>query len=75
MGCTLEPAIQSCDSCQLAITSMDVHKDIHYQVKHRLYKIMEKLCLGHLASNARSLQENNVRLVANQSTHTIVGIK
>ena len=54
---------------------MDVHKDIHYQVKHRLYKIMEKLCLGHLASNARSLQENNVRLVANQSTHTIVGIK
>ena len=29
----------------------------------------------HLASNARSLQENNVHLAANQSTHTIVGIK
>ena len=35
------------------------------------------ICLGHLASNAWSLQENNVCLAANQSTHTctIVGIK
>ena len=37
MSCTHEPVIQSCDSCQLAITSLDVHKDIDYQVKHRLY--------------------------------------
>ena len=42
MSCTLEPAIQSADtlfdSFQLTITChKDVHKDDHYQVKHRLY--------------------------------------
>ena len=41
---------------------MEVHKDVHYQVKHRLY------------SNAQSLKENNARLAANQSAHTIVAI-
>ena len=44
VSCTLEPVIQSCDTgqwipfWQLSIDrNMDVYKDIHYQVKHRLY--------------------------------------
>ena len=36
MGCTLEPAIQSCDFVQQQL-SIDHNMDIHYQVKHRLY--------------------------------------
>ena len=36
MGCTLEPAIQSCDFVQRQL-SIDHNMDIHYQVKHRLY--------------------------------------
>ena len=32
------------------------------------------ICLEHLASNAQSLKENNARLAANQSAHTIVAI-
>ena len=30
------------------------------------------MCLEHIASNAQSLKENNARLAANQSVHTIV---
>ena len=59
----LEPALQSGDTgqripfWQLSIDhNMDVHKDFHLQVKHRL-------CLGQLGINAR-LQENS------QSEHT-----
>ena len=44
MSCTLEPAMQSGNTGQrmpllkLSIDlNMDVHKDAHYQVKHRLY--------------------------------------
>ena len=44
MSCTLEPAMQSCDTGQqipflkLSIDyNMDVHKDEQYQVQHRLY--------------------------------------
>ena len=76
LSCTLGLAIQSCDTgqrilfWQLSINhNMDVHKDVHYQVKHRLY-----ICLGHLAGNARSLQENNACLAANQRARTIVAI-
>ena len=50
------------DNCQSTITWMS-YKNVHYQVKYR-----------HLASNARSLQENNARLAANQSARTIVAI-
>ena len=32
------------------------------------------ICLGHLASNTQSSQENKARLAANQSVHTIVAI-
>ena len=44
MSCTLEPAMHSGNTGQrmpllkLSIDlNMDVHKDAHYQVKHRLY--------------------------------------
>ena len=44
MSCTFEPVIQSGDSgqqihfWQLSLDhNMDVHKGVHYQVKHRLY--------------------------------------
>ena len=42
---------------------MAVHGDIHHQVKRRLYS------LGHLhvASNARSLQENNAQSLQENS--------
>ena len=42
---------------------MDVHKGVHYQVKHRLHCI----CLGHLACNARSLQQNNAKSLQENS--------
>ena len=32
------------------------------------------ICLGHLAGNTQSPQENNAHLAANQSAHTIVVI-
>ena len=41
--------------------------DVHYQVK-------DCVCLGHLASNGRSSQENVARLAANQSERTIVAM-
>ena len=44
MSCKLEPVIQSCDIgqwypfWQLSIDhNIDVHKDVHYQIKHTLY--------------------------------------
>ena len=46
MSRALQPAIQSCDTGQriLFLTAVDqltitwiFHKDVHYQVKHRLY--------------------------------------
>ena len=42
MSCTIEPAIQSCDTCQRIafLTAVDC------------------ICPEHLVSNARSLQEN-----------------
>ena len=42
--------------------------DVHYQV---LSLKTDYICLGHLASNARSLQENP-SLAANQSMGTII---
>ena len=49
------------DSCQLTITWM-------FTIKLNT----DFICLAHLASNARSLQENLSRLAPNQSTRTIV---
>ena len=42
MSCILDPAVQSDGQqipfWQLSIDhNMDVHKDVHYQAKHRLY--------------------------------------
>ena len=40
MSCTLRPSLQSGDTGQRQLSidhNMDVHKDVHYQVKHRLY--------------------------------------
>ena len=44
MSCKLEPVIQSCDIgqwypfWQLSIDhNINVHKDVHYQIKHTLY--------------------------------------
>jgi len=47
--------------------SMDVHKDVHYQVKHRLYMTWTDT---YIVSNARSLLKKTV----NQSARTIVAI-
>ena len=75
MSCTLEVAIQSCetgqripfsDSCQLTITWMSAIK---------LNK--DGICLGHLANlgnNTRSLQENLARSATNQRARTIVAM-
>ena len=75
MSCTLEVAIQSCDtgqripfsdSCQLTITWMSAIK---------LNK--DGICLAHLASlgnNTRSLQENLARSATNQRARTIVAM-
>ena len=59
MSCTLALAIQSRDTGQripFLQLSTDHNTDIHYQVKHRWC-----ICLGHLANNTRSLQENLAR--------------
>ena len=76
MSCTLEVAIQSCDtgqripffdSCQLTITWMSAIK---------LNK--DGICLGHqanLANNNRSLQENLARSATNQRARDIVAIQ
>ena len=50
---------------QLTITWLIDGKDVHYYVK------TDSICLGHLASNACSLQENNVRLISSQSVRTM----
>ena len=63
MSCKLEPVIQSCDigqwylydSCQLTITAMSIRMST---IKLNTHCI----CLGHLAHNARSLQENYAHL-------------
>ena len=54
MSCTLEPAIQSgdIDICQLTITYMSIRMST-------IKLNRDCICLRHLASNARSLQENN----------------
>ena len=62
MSFTLEPAIHSSDTgypfLQLSIDrNMDVHKDVHYQVKHRLY-----IPWTSIASNVRSLERARVLL-------------
>ena len=74
MSCTLEPAIQTCDtgqqipffhSFQLTITWMSTIK-----------LNTDCICLGHLGlvNNARSLQETFASLAANQNTRTFVAI-
>ena len=77
MSCTLERAIQSCDtgqqtpffdSCQLTITWMSIRMST-------IKLNTDCICLEHLASNAQSLKENNARLAANRSAHTIVAIQ
>ena len=74
MSCTLEPPIQSCntgqwtpffDSCQLTWKSIRVST---------IKLNTDCICLEQLASNAQTLKENNARLAANQSAHTIVAI-
>ena len=60
MSCTLEPALQSgatgqripFDSFQLTVTWMST-------IKLNTDCIIDCICLGHLASNARSLHENS----------------
>ena len=52
--------------CQLSINlNMDVHKDVHYQVKHRWYMP------EHLTRNAWSLQENSQSERAHYCCHII----
>ena len=71
MSCTLEPAIQSCEysfwqlsidnnECPIRMSTIKLNTDC---IRLRL-----------LASNARSLQETNARLAANQSARTTVAI-
>ena len=45
---------------------MYVHKDVHYQVKNT-----DCMCLGHIPSNTRSLQENSQSELAHHCSHTI----
>ena len=62
MSCTLEAAIQSGDTglripfWQLSIDhSVDVHKGVHYEVKHRLYmpwKTSQYVMPGHYKKTA-----------------------
>ena len=75
MSCTLEVAIQSCDtgqripfsdSCQLTTTWMSAIK-----------LNTDGICLGHLANlanNTPSLQENLARSATNQRARTIVAM-
>ena len=47
--------------------NMDVHKDVHYQVTHRLYMTYTDT---YIVSNVRSL----LKKTANQSARTIIAI-
>ena len=47
---------------------IDHNVDVHYQVKHRMYNVLDTY------SNAQSLQENLVPLAANQRMPTIAAI-
>ena len=70
MSCKLEPTIQSdtlFDSCQLTIIWMSIRMST-------IKLNTDCVCLGHLASNARSLEENNARLAASESACTVVVI-
>ena len=55
------------DSCQLTITGMSIRMTT-------IKLNTDCICLGHLASNARSLQENLAHLAANHSECAIVAI-
>ena len=55
------------DSCQLTITWMSIRMST-------IKLITDCICLGHLACNARSLQEDLARLATNQSVRTIVAL-
>ena len=55
------------DSCQLTMTWMSIRTST-------INLNTDYICLGHLASNAWSLRENNVGSTANQSSRTIVAI-
>ena len=67
--------VNRCPFWQLSIDhNMDVHNDVHYQVKHRWYMPWTSSL-----SNTRSLQENNAwsfqeNSQCNQIAHTIVAI-
>jgi len=74
MSCTLEPAIQSGDTGQqipfLTVVNiidhnMDVHEDVQYQVKQRLYNY---------ALNTSLVMPSDYKKTANQSARTIVAI-
>ena len=72
MSCTFElwysqvTLVSRCPFWQLAIDhNMDVHNDVHYQVKHRLYMPWTSSL-----SNARSLQENSQSDCAHCCSHT-----
>ena len=58
MSCTLEDAIQSSDTGQRIPFSTAVSHDHNMDV-HRIILETDWICLGHLASNAGSLQENS----------------
>ena len=74
MICTLEPAIQSgdtgqwitslFDSCQLTITWMSIGMST-------IKLNTDCICLGHVASNARSLQENSQQERAYYCSHIL----
>ena len=55
---------------QLSIDhNMDIHKDVHYQVKQRLYMPWTPW-----TTIARSLQENYYKETANESARSIIAV-
>ena len=76
MSCTLEPAIQSCETGQWISFLTAVNRQQHEcPIRMSTIKLnADCIRLRHLARNARSLQETNARLAANQRARTIVAI-
>ena len=77
MSRTLQPAVKSCDTGQRIhfLTAVDQLTITWNFIRMATIKLnTDCICLGHLASNAWSIQENNARLAANRSARTIVAI-
>ena len=79
MSRTLQPAIQSCDTGQRIhfLTAVDQLTKAWISLRMSTIKLnKDYICLGHIASNGRTLQENNAAFNSQsyRSSHSIVAI-